>query len=261
VSLDPKAADAGVLDRAYGDSDKLRGRKDLYQWQRPRYELHELVPGFADYVAGDRVLDVGCGPGEALARLAARQPVSTLVGLDRSVGMLTEGRDRIGGVGWVAGDVGTLPVADGAVDVVLAMHMLYHARDPAAAVTELRRVLRPGGTAVVSTLGPTHLDGLREIVDDALAPCGLRWARNHERFDPVSLRGSFEEVGRHELNGEVVIDEVAPIIDYVESTRDFYDPAGGWEPVIASVGEAVRSRLAREGTFRIATAVDVYVCR
>ncbi|MGQ0803435.1 MAG: class I SAM-dependent methyltransferase [Actinomycetota bacterium] len=261
MSQDPKAADASVLDRAYGDSAKLRGRIDLYQWQRPRYDLHEIVPEFADYTDGDRVLDVGCGPGEALARLAARQPTSTLVGLDRSVGMLAEARRREGGARWAAGDVGALPVADGAVDVVLAMHMLYHARDPAAAVAELRRVLRPGGTAVVSTLGPTHLDGLREIVDDALAPSGLRWARNRERFDPGSLFAAFADVERHELNAEVVVDDVAPVVDYVETTRDFYDPAGGWEPVIASVGEVVRSRLDREGTFRIVTAVDVYVCR
>lgn len=262
MSLHPKAADAGVLDRAYGDSGKLRGRLDLYEWQRPRHDLHEVIPAYAEYADGDRVIDVGCGPGEALARLAARQPVSTLVGLDRSIGMLGEARDRAGKVRCVAGDVAALPMAAGEVDVVLAMmHMLYHARDPAAAVTELRRVLRPGGTAVVSTLGPTHLDGLREIVDDALAPSGLRWARNRERFDPGSLFATFADVERHELKAEVVVDDVAPIVDYVETTRDFYDPVGGWEPVVASVEQAVQVRLDREGTFRIATAVDVYVCR
>jgi ubiquinone/menaquinone biosynthesis C-methylase UbiE len=262
VTIRAPGADGERLDRQYGDSAKLRGRLDIYDWQQPRYDLHAVVPAFAPFRPGDRVLDVGCGPGHALERLAARPEPLTLFGLDRSVGMVCEASGRSApGVQVVVGDVVRLPVRAAGVDVVLAMHMLYHASDPAAAVAELRRVLRPGGTAVVSTLAEHHLDGLRELVDDALAGSGLRWGRNRLRFDPAALQTSFEHVERHELDAEVVVDDVAPVTAYVESTADFYDPPGGWAPVVAHVEEAVTARLARDGVFRIRTGVDVYVCR
>lgn len=254
-------ADGARLDRQYGDSAKLRGRLDLYRWQQPRYDLHAIVPDFVHYRDGDRVVDVGCGPGLALERLAARSAPLTLVGLDRSLGMAQEARARDDIVHAAVGDAIHLPMRSASVDVALAMHMLYHVSDPASAVVELRRVLRPGGTAVVSTLGERHLDGLREIVDAALAGTGLRWAANRFRFDPRTLDAAFDHVERHELGAEIVVDDVELVTAYVASTADFYDPPGGWERVVAEVEREVRARIARDGVFRIATAVDVFVCR
>lgn len=102
---------------------------------------------------GDEVLlDVGCGNGIWLAGLGPR--VAAVVGMDLSRGMLDACRARVGEAGLSQADIQTLPVATGSVDVILALHMLYHVEDQPAAIAELHRVLRPSGTALVSTNSP-----------------------------------------------------------------------------------------------------------
>jgi SAM-dependent methyltransferase len=93
-----------------------------------------------------RVLDVGCG---AKPYLPFFEPhVAEYVGVDRSGNPRAE----------LEGSVEALPVEDASFDVVLCTQVLEHVADPAAAVRELRRVLRPGGCALVSTHGvyPYH---------------------------------------------------------------------------------------------------------
>src|SRR6202167_61896 len=71
--------------------------------------------------------------------------------------MLAAARERGGGAALVNADATALPLAPGSVDLLLAMHMLYHVPDPLDAVREFRRVTRPGGTVVVGLNGADHL--------------------------------------------------------------------------------------------------------
>lgn len=103
-------------------------RRPLVRWlERQSYE-------------GLRVLDVGCGdrPYDPIFCGAAE-----LVGFDRA------GNSRAD----VHGDVDAIPVADGSFDLVVCLQVLEHVPDPAAAVQELRRVVRPGGRVLASTHG------------------------------------------------------------------------------------------------------------
>jgi SAM-dependent methyltransferase len=96
-------------------------------------------------VAGATVLDVGCGdrPYETLLRGAAR-----VVGFD------VPGNPHAD----LHGSIHAIPVDAASFDVVLCLQVLEHVPDPAAAVRELRRVVRPGGRVLVSTHGvyPFH---------------------------------------------------------------------------------------------------------
>ncbi|QKW10161.1 methyltransferase domain-containing protein [Streptomyces sp. NA04227] len=96
------------------------------------------------------VLDVGCGPGTITADLAELVPQGTVTGLDREPGILDRARETVrarglGNVDFAQGDVLQLPYPDGAFDVVHAHQVLQHVSDPVAALTEMRRVCRPGG--------------------------------------------------------------------------------------------------------------------
>jgi len=97
-----------------------------------------------------RVLDVGCGPGTITADLAARVPDGQVTGIDAAGDVLALARqeaERRGqsNVRFEAGDVYRLGFADGTFDVVHAHQVLQHLSDPVAALTEMRRVCRPGG--------------------------------------------------------------------------------------------------------------------
>lgn len=107
-----------------------------------------------DLQVGQRVLDVGCGPGTDLVSTADRVGSEGLVvGVDRDERMLAAARLRMAGADRVlltAGDAHCLPVRSGGLDRVRTDRALQHVADPAAAIGELHRVLRPGGLAVLA---------------------------------------------------------------------------------------------------------------
>ena len=96
---------------------------------------------------GARVLDLGCGTGFTLTRL----PESVRsVGLDYSPAALAFARRRASSSALVRGSAYALPFADASFDAVLALDVLEHLDDDLAAARELRRVLAPGGVAIVT---------------------------------------------------------------------------------------------------------------
>lgn len=108
--------------------------------------LERLAPG-----PGDRVLDVGCGTGAFLEALSRRFPEVELTGVDLSPEMLAVAERRLGGSAELKqGRVENLPFADAEFDVVVSTSVLHYVRHPDAALGEMKRVLEPGGRAVVT---------------------------------------------------------------------------------------------------------------
>lgn len=106
------------------------------------YLLPHLSPG-------QRLLDVGCGPGTITVDLAERVAPGEVVAIDLVPEVLDGARrlaaERGASVRFQPGDVYALDFADGAFDVVHAHQVLQHLTDPVAALREMRRVARPGG--------------------------------------------------------------------------------------------------------------------
>ncbi|WP_131742027.1 methyltransferase domain-containing protein [Actinomadura roseirufa] len=103
---------------------------------------------------GDRVLDVGCGPGTITADLARIVAPGRVTGVDAAEGVLAEARRAAaergaGNVEFAVADVAALDFEDGAFDVVHAHQVLQHVPDPVGALREMRRVVRPGGIVAV----------------------------------------------------------------------------------------------------------------
>ncbi|MFP5220334.1 MAG: class I SAM-dependent methyltransferase [Actinomycetes bacterium] len=118
---------------------------------------------------GERVLDVACGTG-LVARLAAEAvgPEGTVAGLDPTPGMLQLARSvSPAGIDWYEAPAEAMPLPDAAFDVVLCAMGLQFFEDKLQGLREMRRVLAPGGRAVVSTPGPTP--PLFRAIDAALA--------------------------------------------------------------------------------------------
>lgn len=102
------------------------------------------------WLPGDaqRVLDDGCAFGFATRRLARRFP--EVCGNDLDPGYVARARRAVPGADIRLAPAAALPWPDGHVDAAVCLDVLEHVPDPAAAVAELARVVRPGGTVVVS---------------------------------------------------------------------------------------------------------------
>jgi SAM-dependent methyltransferase len=102
--------------------------------------------------AGDAVLDVGCGTG-VVARAAAGRvgPHGTVVGLDRNEGMLAVAARAPEPGTWRQGVAEALPFEDATFDRVVCQFAVMFFEDRQAALREMARVLRPGGTLAVAS--------------------------------------------------------------------------------------------------------------
>ena len=99
----------------------------------------------------DRVLDVGCGTGALLRRLATLHPAARLAGIDPVPEMLALARRNLPSeIRLCAGWAERLPFAGGRFDVVVSCNVFHYVRQPLAALSEMNRVLRPGGRLVIT---------------------------------------------------------------------------------------------------------------
>lgn len=119
---------------------------------------------------GELVLDVGCGPGMA-ARHAARAVGSngSVMAIDPAPVMVRAARlvsylDRSPKIRWAVAGVESLPLETGSITTVIAINSFHHWSDRAAAMSELQRVVRPGGRIVLAQRTPaSHHPGARHV--------------------------------------------------------------------------------------------------
>lgn len=206
----------------YRTDANLAARQSVYAYQNPRIDLPAAVLDLPGLRGGETVADVGCGNGAYLAQLASRGHTGPVLGVDLSPGMLGAARRRAPRARVVAADAAALPLADGACDLALAAHMLYHAPDPRAAVRELRRITCDGGHVLVVLNGDDHLRELRDAMAAALprTPAGERVAAGERlRLDHGAdlLAAEFRSVTRYDFPGELLIPGPGPVEDYVRS--------------------------------------------
>lgn len=148
---------------------------NLHRYSMPGPLSYDLVAGLVfrgryraiaetiaiEVPAGSRLLDVGCGPGEVLVRLATISPGIEATGLDVDAAMIDRARAKAarrghGGPSFVVADVASIPFPDETFDVVVSSYAVHHWPDRHAGLAEVMRVLKPGGRAIVWDVTPPH---------------------------------------------------------------------------------------------------------
>lgn len=152
-----------------------------------------------------RILDVGCGTGADLARLAERYPQATRLGVDFAQPMLG-GLARPPGLlkRWLqparrtpmlaCADAHALPLARGSMSLVWSNLMLNWLTDPLPAIREIHRVLEVDGLIMFSTLGPDTLRELRETLPTAHGDRVHRFIDMHDIGDALVQAGFSDPV-------------------------------------------------------------------
>ena len=108
-----------------------------------------LAPRFADLAGihdGQRVLDVGCGPGALTAELVNRVGAASVSAVEPSASFAAAVRQRLPGVEVRQSAAEQLPFPDGTFDAALAQLVIHFMADPVQGLREMHRVTRPGGT-------------------------------------------------------------------------------------------------------------------
>lgn len=188
-----------LRDVQYKDPVKLTARADLHvKYATATIAWVPWLVAQLDWPSAGDVLEVGCGPGWLWSEGAKDLPPGLRLTLtDLSAGMVDVARERADALSHFEAvearvtDAQTLPFDDHAFDVVVANHMLYHVPDPARALSECARVLRPDGVLMAATNGPRHLGELWEVRSEVFG--GPPPSVHTDVFGSVSGRPLLEE--------------------------------------------------------------------
>jgi SAM-dependent methyltransferase len=221
--------DADLVASQYGTEDALEARRSVYgNVEGP--DAKEVAFAAIAEAAPRRVLEVGGGPGELSERIA-RELGADVVMVDSSPRMVELARAR--GVDARVGDVQELPLGDREFDCAVAAWMLYHVPDLDRGLSELKRVLRPGGRLVAVTNGREHMQELRRLAGD------WAWERSFRREEAVEvLERHFARVERRDVDAWVTVDPDG-VQRWVESLGGGARPRLVDEPVRAHVACAI----------------------
>ena len=224
---------ARQLEVLYGTRDVLRRRR--------------LVRDALGAAPGERIMDVGCGPGFYVAELLEQVgSEGSVVGIDSSRPMLdiaarrSEGHDN---VTFHEADASSLPVENASFDAALSVQVLEYVADVPAALEEIYRALRPGGrlvvwdvdwaTVSVHTTDPARTERILRSWDGHLAhpslPQTLTAQLRAAGFDDVTLEG--HTFATNEMDPDTYGGYLVPFIAGFVVGRDGIseDEAKAWE--------------------------------
>ncbi len=245
----------------YKDSRNLGDRAQLHlRFSNNPVGWSAWIFTLLDLQADSKVLECGSGPGWLWRSNLDQIPVGCQITLtDLSPGMVREAEKSLiisdHDFSFKEADITKLPFKNDSFDIVIANHMLYHVPDRKQGLSEVQRVLRPGGCLVASTVGQGHMQEIRDLVI-TLSP---ELAEVYQSFSPTftlengrsQLEPWFSSIECHRYESALKVTEVDPILSYALSSseaRAYVD-----EEKIQNATQIIEAIIAEQGSFQITT--------
>jgi SAM-dependent methyltransferase len=268
---DPPRASQSFVEKAGQAWVRMQERTDALIDPLGRVAIERL-----GVVAGERVLDVGCGCGQTLLELAERAgPAGHVLGVDISPPMLARAQERIAGRPTIAvalGDAQTYAFAPGAFDALYSRFGVMFFEDPRAAFRNLRGGARPGGRLsfvcwqelAKNPWASRPLEAVLRLLPESALPDLLRPGRPGPFFlsDPGQLRAILGDAGWKDvalepvemplhLGGAATLDEaVAYSLQIGPAARAMAEAPEGLRPALeTALGEALAPFAGPRGVF------------
>lgn len=222
---------------------------DAYDRFMGRYSrlLSPQMADLAGLASGQRVLDVGCGPGALTAELVRRLGAEAVAAVDPSEPFVAAARERHPGVDVRQASAEQLPFADDAFDAALAQLVVHFMADPVAGLGEMRRVTRPGGVVAACVWDHAGRKG----------PLGVFWRAARELDSGVRDEGDvpgareghlaelFADAGLTDVESTTLVAELehATFDEWWQPFTEGVGPAGAYVATLNAEGrEALRAR-------------------
>lgn len=219
---------------------------------------------------GQCVLEVGCGNGELWIAGKDRIPADCQITLsDISAGMVADAKSRLEASGLNSGffyetaDCQELPFKAESFDCVVANHVLFYVKDRDRALSEIRRILKPGGWFVCSTYGQEHMKEITQLVKEFDSRITLSDVNLYDLFGlergKEELEQYFEHVAKKCYEDYLLVNQAEPLIDYIMSCH------GNQKEYLKDNYHSFRSflkgKLEKNGTIRITKMAGVFCCQ
>lgn len=221
-------ADTNYVINQYRSASNLNARIRLHQefstnkygWQRWLFEQFKFTPN-------SRILELGCGTGNLWAENLDRIPKGLEIVLsDFSEGMLEQAKQNLKHSSFFQFkviDAQSIPFENKSFDFVIANHMLYHMPERSKALSEIRRVLRPGGHFYASTIGCNHLkeiDDLLSKFDNQLNSWGKMFLESFSLENgSTQLEKYFANISLARYPDSLLVTDAKLLTDYILSGR------------------------------------------
>jgi len=207
--LEPELMDEFDQARAYAEAD--------FAEPNARF-VEEFIRHFPDLTEGS-IVDLGCGPGDIVLRLAERLPSCTVHGIDGSAAMLKFAADRLfelprlqGRVQFVEGRLPGVQMPLGRYDAVTSNSLLHHLHDPAALWRGIRELGAPGAAVLVMDLFRPASPGIATEIVEAYAGDEPEVLKRDffnslcAAFEPGEVQGQIDACGLGSLRVAIVSD-------------------------------------------------------
>lgn len=249
-----------VIERQYQTADNLNTRISIHEkYSVNKQPFGEWILEQYEISHGYRILELGCGTGDMWKGQAHLLTGVHLILTDFSTGMLEAARANtadFSGVEYAHVDIQSIPYGDNSFDMVIANMMLYHVPDLQKGLSEVHRVLKPGGKFYCATYGE---HGIMEFVNDTLKEYRIHGSIGKTftlQNGGESLQPWFSHVERREREDGLAITKIEDFVDYVRSMASL----SGLENADAEVLRCAFEQKAENGVLFIPKEYGIFVC-